>query len=142
MLKGERDHQLLSERPSCKLNALSPTPPLYVLVVPPTARTRPSVRPLFLNQQEYPVSAPTNEVHHGASSPIPSHHSIRGQRGFCLSVDSFPSLHSHPSPSPLSLSTDDAARSNDESIDTHAEFVAFSRGKLDDLLSSLLTWVD
>ena len=84
------------------------------------ARAPPSVRPLFLNQQEYPVSAPTNEVHHGASSPIPSHHSTRGQRGFCLSVDSFPSLHSHPSPSPLSLSTDDAAATTSPSTPTRS----------------------
>ena len=46
-----------------------------------------------------------------------------------------------PIPIPL-LSLNRRRRTNDESIDTHAEFVAFSRGALDDLLSSLLTWVD
>ena len=107
MLKGERDHQLLSERPSCKLNALSPTPPPYVLVVPPPARTRPSVRPLFLNQQEYPVSAPTNEVHyHGASSPMP--HPITppaDREAFVCLLTLFPPFI----PIPVPLSTDAAA---------------------------------
>ena len=52
-----------------------------------------------------------------SEQPHPSHHSTRGQRGFCLSVDSFPSLHSHPG---LSLSTDDAAATTSPSTPTRS----------------------
>ena len=122
--KGERDHQLLSERPSCKLNALSPLRhSMYSWFPPHAALTRPSVRPLFLNQQEYPVSAPpTNQQ---ASSTVSQHGagpastpSLQRQRGFCLSVDSFPSLHSRPNPS--SLSTDDDAATTSPSTPTRS----------------------
>ena len=76
--KGERDHQLLSKRPSCKLNALSP---LHHSMYSWFPRPYASVRPLFLNQQEYPVSVPTNEVRNRAA---PSHHSADREAFVCL----------------------------------------------------------
>ena len=82
----------------------------------PYASVRPS--PLLEPTRVSGVSANQRGPPRSEQPHAPSHHSTRGQRGFCLSVDSFPSLHSHPNPS--SLSTDDDAATTSPSTPTRS----------------------
>ena len=117
MPKGERDHQLLSERPSCKLNALSPHS--ATLCTRGSPRPYASVRPSPLLEPTRVSGVSANQRGPPPSSPIPPITPPADREAFVCLLTLFPPFIPIPVPL-LSLSTDDDAATTSPSTPTRS----------------------